>query len=63
MHKRVCTDKSLHRGVFAQSFRTHKKVYAQRSSYTQKHLDSEVFTPKSLYTETLTHRRVYKEKS
>ena len=63
MHRRVCTDKSLHRGVFAHKVFTHKNIYAQRSCHTQKLMHLKAFTQRSSYTQKLLHSDLFAQKS
>ena len=74
MHRQVCTDKSLHGGVFAQSFCTqktfthrgavHTEAFTYRSeAFTQKLLHGKAFTQRSSYTQKLFHSEVFAQKS
>ena len=59
MHRLVCTGKSLHRGVFAHSFFTHKKRLLTEELCTQKLLHAEASARESLYTEKLLHTEAF----
>ena len=60
MHRRVCTDKSLSRGVFAHKVFTHKKrLRTEKLSHAEASAWESLYTEKLLHAETFTLRSFY----